>query len=78
MVDSLEALRAFDRAVATAAIILWNMVYLSCAKRRDLPVDDNLLERLSPLVWRQKRREVKPACPALHYCSTWAVNIVIY
>ena len=46
--------------------------------RRDLPVDDNLLERLSPLVWRQKRREVKPACPALHYCSTWAVNIVIY
>ena len=31
MVDSLEALRAFDRAVATAAIILWNMVYLRCA-----------------------------------------------
>jgi hypothetical protein len=54
-----------------AAIILWNTVYLSRAiddlKAQGVPVDNNLLEHLSPLgwehinltgdyVWRQNRR----------------------
>jgi Tn3 transposase DDE domain len=62
------------------AAILWNTVYLSRAiddlNARDLPVDDNLLEHLSPLgwehsnltgdyVWRQNRREMKPECPTV-------------
>ncbi len=67
-------------SLVTAAIILWNTGYLSRAiddlKARDLPVDDALLEHLSPLgwkhinltrdyVWRQNRREMKPECLAL-------------
>ena len=41
--------------LVVAAIILWNTVYLSRAidhlKAQGLPVDDNLLEHLSPLGW---------------------------
>jgi hypothetical protein len=63
--------RASGLTLVVAAIILWNTVYLSRAidgfKARGLPVDDNLLEHLSPLgwehinltgdyVWRQNRR----------------------
>jgi hypothetical protein len=63
--------RASGLTLVVAAIILWNTVYLSRAiddlKAFGLPVDDNLLEHLSPLgwehinltgdyVWRQNRR----------------------
>ena len=41
--------------MVVAAIILWNTVYLGRAtddlKAQGLPVDDNLLEHLSPLGW---------------------------
>ena len=63
--------RASGLTLVVAAIILWNTVYLGRAiddlKAQGLPVDDNLLEHLSPLgwehinltgdyVWRQNRR----------------------
>ena len=63
--------RASGLTLVVAAIILWNTVYLSRAiddlKAQGVPVDDNLLEHLSPLgwehinltgdyVWRQNRR----------------------
>jgi TnpA family transposase len=63
--------RASGLTIVVAAIILWNTVYLGRAiddlKAQGLPVDDNLLEHLSPLgwehinltgdyVWRQNRR----------------------
>ena len=47
--------RASGLTMVLAAIILWNTVYLSCAiddlKAQGVPVDDNLLEHLSPLGW---------------------------
>ena len=47
--------RASGLTLVVAAIILWNTVYLSRAiddlKAQGLPVDDNLLEHLSPLGW---------------------------
>jgi hypothetical protein len=64
-------IRASGLTLVVAAIILWNTVYLGRAiddlKAQGLPVDDNLLEHLSPLgrehinlmgdhVWRQNRR----------------------
>jgi TnpA family transposase len=76
--------RASGLTLVVAAIILWNTVYLSRAidgfKARGLPVDDNLLEHLSPLgwahinltgdyVWRQNRRvesgKFRPLRPVL-------------
>jgi len=63
--------RASGLTLVVAAIILWNTVYLGHAiddlKAQGVPVDDNLLEHLSPLgwehinltgdyVWRQNRR----------------------
>jgi TnpA family transposase len=63
--------RASGLTLVVAAIILWNTVYLGRViddlKAQGLPVDDNLLEHLSPLgwehinltgdyVWRQNRR----------------------
>ena len=47
--------RASGLTLVVAAIILWNTVYLGRAiddlKAQGLPVDDNLLEHLSPLGW---------------------------
>jgi Tn3 transposase DDE domain-containing protein len=47
--------RASGLTMVLAPIILWNTVYLSCAiddlKAQGVPVDDNLLEHLSPLGW---------------------------
>ena len=74
-----------------AAIILWNTVYLGRAiddlKAQGLPVDDNLLEHLSPLgwehinltgdyVWRQNRRveSVKFTCPPLRRRSSLPIR----
>jgi TnpA family transposase len=64
--------RASGLTLVVAAIILWNTVYLSRAidgfKARGLPVDDNLLEHLSPLGWAHNqshgrlRLASEPAC----------------
>ncbi|HEY5811398.1 MAG TPA: Tn3 family transposase [Terrimicrobiaceae bacterium] len=47
--------RASGLTLVVAAIILWNTVYLGHAiddlKAQGVPVDDNLLEHLSPLGW---------------------------
>jgi hypothetical protein len=47
--------RASGLTLVVAAIILWNTICLSRAidhlKAQGLPVDDNLLEHLSPLGW---------------------------
>jgi hypothetical protein len=63
--------RASGLTLVVAAIVLWNTVYLSRAiddlKAQGLPIDDAVLEHLSPLagntlissgdyVWRQNRR----------------------
>ena len=74
--------------LVVAAIILWNTLYLSRAiddlKAQGVPVDDNLLEHLSPLgwehinltgdyVWRQNRRvesgKFRPLRPVLVFLT---------
>jgi Tn3 transposase DDE domain len=64
-------LRASSLTLVTAAIVLWNTVYLERAiqaiRDHGQPVDENLLQHVSPLgwehinltgdsVWRQDRR----------------------
>lgn len=63
--------RAGGLNLVTAAIVLWNTVYLERAVKRlresDRPIDDSLLQYLSPLgwehinltgdyIWRQNRK----------------------
>jgi hypothetical protein len=66
-----QSYRASGLNLVTAAIVLWNTIYLERAtqalKTHGQPVDDNLLQHLSPLgwehinltgdyVWRQSRK----------------------
>lgn len=59
--------RASGLNLVTAAIVLWNTVYLERAiqaiKDRGETVDEKLLQHLSPLGWGTLRPVVQPAVP---------------